>query len=698
MGRIFFFQLLTLVIFLMCATDKHNPFFLEYDTPYGVPPFGIIEEKHFMPAIKAGMKEQSQEISDIINNTEEPTFTNTIETLEGSGKLLRKVNYVLKNLKSAHTNNQIQEISKKVAPLLAKHDDDIYLNRELFKRVKAVYEKKDRWDLTVEQHTLLEKYYKEFVRGGANLDAEKQTQLREINKELSLLSVQFGENVLAENNKFELVIEDEADLAGLPEHVRKRAAETASERGHKGKWVFTLHKPSMIPFLQYSVKRGLREKMFKAYINRGNNDDKLDNKKIVAKMAALRVQKAKILGYETFAHFVLEDRMAKNPENVYRLLDQLWEPALKKAKVEAKLLQKMISDEGHEYKLQPWDWWYYTEKLRKQKYDLDEEMLKPYFQLENVREGVFRVAENLFGITLDEVTDLPVYHPDVKAFEVKDVDGTHLGILYMDYFPRASKQGGAWMDDYREQYTRDGQRVPPIVTNVLNLSMPTADSPALLSLDNVEALFHEFGHALHSLLSNCQYRKLAGTNVPRDFVELPSQIMENWETEPEVLKLYAKHYQTGEPIPDELINKINESRKFNQGFKTVEYLAASFLDMDWHTMTDPQEVDPITFENESMRKIGLIPEIVVRYRSPYFNHIFTNTYYAGYYSYIWAEVLDADAFQAFKKTNLFDKKLALAYRINILEKGGSEDPMDLYKKFRGAEPEIKPLLEKRGLN
>ncbi len=681
----------------MCATDKHNPFFTEYDTPYGVPPFGIIEEKHFMPAFKAGMKEQNQEISDIINNAEEPTFTNTIETLEHSGELLRKVNYVFKNLKSAHTNNQIQEISKKVAPLLAKHDDDIYLNRELFKRVKAVYEKKDNLDLTVEQHTLLEKFYREFVRGGANLDAEKQAQLREINKELSLLSVQFGENVLAENNKFELVIEDEADLAGLPEQVRKSAAEIASERGHEGKWMFTLHKPSMIPFLQYSEKRSLREKFFKAYINRGNNDDDLDNKEIVAKMSALRVQKAKILGYETFAHFVLEDRMAKNPENVYKLLDQLWKPALKKVKVEANLLQKMISDEGHDYKLRPWDWWYYTEKLRKQKYDLDEEMLKPYFQLENVREGVFRVAENLFGITLEEVTDLPVYHPDVKAFEVKDVDGTHLGILYMDYFPRANKEGGAWMDDYREQYKSDGQRVAPIATNVLNLSMPTADSPALLSLDNVKTLYHEFGHALHSLLSNCQYRKLAGTNVPRDFVELPSQIMENWATEPEVLKLYAKHYQTGEPIPDELINKINESDKFNQGFKTVEYLAASFLDMDWHTMTDPQEVDPIAFENESMKKIGLIPEIVVRYRSPYFNHIFTNTYYAGYYSYIWAEVLDADAFQAFKNTNLFDKKLALAYRKNILERGGSEDPMELYKKFRGAEPEIKPLLEKRGL-
>jgi peptidyl-dipeptidase Dcp len=605
---------------------------------------------------------------------------------------------VFDNLKSAHTSDGIQKIAKEVAPLRSKHQDDIYLNDKLFQRVKAVYEKSDQLNLTTEQKAVLEDYYQDFVRGGANLSDEDQNKLREINKELSTLTLQFSENLLKENNSFELIIENQENLAGLPETVIRAAAETAKEKGYQGKWVFTTDKPSLIPFLTHSAKRNLREEVFKAYINQCNHDDKLDNKEIAAKMVALRVKKANLLGYKTHADFVLEERMAKRPENVYNLLFQLWTPALEKAKVEAEQLQRLIDEEGTNFKLQPWDWWYYTEKLRKAKYDLDEEELKQYFKLENVREGVFMVANRLFGITLEENSDIPVYHPDVKAFEVKEADGTLLGILYVDYFPRASKRAGAWMSNYRVQYKIDGNRVTPIVTNVFNFPRPTKDTPSLLSLDNVEALFHEFGHGLHGLLSDCHYRKLSGTNVAWDFVELPSQIMENWATEPEVLRSYAKHYQTGEPIPDALVDKIQETSKFNQGFKTVELLAASFLDMDWHTVTDTSLQDPIAFEEQSLNKINLIPEIVVRYRTPYFRHIFAGDYSAGYYSYIWAEVLDADAFQAFKETSLFNPKFASAYRENILGKGGTEDPMTLYSRFRGTEPKIKPLLEKRGLN
>jgi peptidyl-dipeptidase Dcp len=687
----------SVLVLLMCSKDK-NPFFSDYNTPYGVPPFDKIREDHFLSAFKEGMLQQQENIKVIINVSEEPNFKNVIEALENSGELLDKVVLVFDNLKSAHTSDGIQKIAKEVAPLRSKHQDDIYLNDKLFQRVKAVYEKSDQLNLTTEQKAVLEDYYQDFVRGGANLSDEDQNKLREINKELSTLTLQFSENLLKENNSFELIIENQENLAGLPETVIRAAAETAKEKGYQGKWVFTTDKPSLIPFLTHSAKRNLREEVFKAYINQCNHDDKLDNKEIAAKMVALRVKKANLLGYKTHADFVLEERMAKRPENVYNLLFQLWTPALEKAKVEAEQLQRLIDEEGTNFKLQPWDWWYYTEKLRKAKYDLDEEELKQYFKLENVREGVFMVANRLFGITLEENSDIPVYHPDVKAFEVKEADGTLLGILYVDYFPRASKRAGAWMSNYRVQYKIDGNRVTPIVTNVFNFPRPTKDTPSLLSLDNVEALFHEFGHGLHGLLSDCHYRKLSGTNVAWDFVELPSQIMENWATEPEVLRSYAKHYQTGEPIPDALVDKIQETSKFNQGFKTVELLAASFLDMDWHTVTDTSLQDPIAFEEQSLNKINLIPEIVVRYRTPYFRHIFAGDYSAGYYSYIWAEVLDADAFQAFKETSLFNPKFASAYRENILGKGGTEDPMTLYSRFRGTEPKIKPLLEKRGLN
>lgn len=694
----FFLIIIAGLLFWICAKDDVNPFFSEFDTPFKTPPFDKIKEDHYLPAFMEGIKQQKEEIESIVNNTEPPSFENTLEALENTGALLTRVNYVFINMKLANTNEKLQNIAKEVAPLLSKHLDDIMLNEKLFEKIKTVYGQKDQLKLSVEQNTLLEKYYKDFVRGGANLDEEDKDRFRKINEELALLLLKFGENVLKENNAFELVIDKEEDLAGLPQSVIDGAAEAAAERAYNGKWVFTLHKPSMLPFLKNSEKRELREKILKAYINRGNNNNELDNKKILSKTAALRVERANLLGYKTHADFVLEVNMAKKPENVYKLLNQLWKPALKIAKKEAEQLQKMINKEGKNFKLEAWDWRYYAEKLKKEKYDLDDEILRPYFKLENVRNGVFEVAAKLFGITFEERSDIPKYHEDVKVFEVKEADGSHIGILYTDYFPRAAKRGGAWMEAYRKQSRQGGKEITPIICNVCNFSKPTGDKPALLSFGEVTTLFHEFGHALHGLLSNCTYKRLSGTAVSRDFVEMPSQIMENWASEPEALQFYAKHYQTGESIPQELIDKIQKSGNFNQGFKTVEYLAASFLDMDWHTLTEAREMDALEFENKSMNKIGLIPEIVVRYKSFYFRHIFSGEYSCGYYSYIWSEVLDADAFQAFKETSLFDKKTAQSLRKNIYSAGGTEDPMILYKRFRGAEPEIEPLLKRRGLN
>jgi len=697
MKKLFIIIGLTGVILSMCAQSTQNPFYSEYDTPFGVPPFSEIEEQHYLPAFKSGIEQQDQEIKAITSSEEAPTFDNTIVAMERSGDLLTKVSNVFYNLTSAHTNDKMQEIAREVAPMLSAHRDNILLNADLFERVKAVYDGRESLDLTAEQNRLVEEYYKMFERGGANLnDADKQ-ELREINERLSLLSVQFGENVLKENNRFEMVIDDQADLAGLPEGQINAAAEAAEERGHANKWVFTLHKPSLIPFLQYSEKRDLREKMLKAYINRGNHDDDLDNKDIAAEMAALRIERANLLGYPTHAHYILADNMAKEPKQVYELLDKLWTPALERAKDEADALQALIEEEGHDFQLQPWDWWYYAEKLKQQKYALDDEVLRPYFQLENVREGAFMVANKLYGITFEERTDIPKYHEDVKVYEVKESDGTHLGILYANYFPRESKRGGAWMNAFRSQRNLD-EEVTPVIANVFNFSEPSGGKPALLTFEEVSTLFHEFGHGLHGLLSDVTYPMLAGTNVPRDFVELPSQVMENWAAEPAVMKQYAKHYETDEPIPNELIERIRQARHFNQGFGTVEYLAASYLDMDWHTLTEPTEQGVNEFEKESLDELGLIDEIVVRYRTPYFQHIFSHGYSAGYYSYIWAAVLDADAFQAFKETDLFDQETAGKFREYVLSAGGTDDPMKMYKRFRGQEPSIEPLLERRGLN
>ena len=694
--------LLAIVISLSCSeqvreVESSNPLLSEFDTPFGVPPFDRIKAEHYMPAFEKAMEIHQKEIMDIAESGEEPTFKNTLVALDQSGRLLAQTSNIFFGLNSAKTDEQMQNIARKVAPKLSEHRDNIMLNEKLFERIKSVYKAKDKLDLNQEQSKLLEEYYKDFVRGGADLNDADKKRLREINKELSQLTVQFGENVLKEVNRYELIIDNPEDLAGLPENVIETAAEEAAGRGYEGKWVFTISKPSMLPFLQYSDRRELREEIYKAYLHKGDHDDELDNKDIINRVVNLRLEKANLLGYPTHAHFVLEERMAGNPENVYELLEKLWEPALLKAKEESAMMQEMINDQGGEFELQGWDWWYYSEKIRKKKYALDEEMLKPYFKLDNVMKGAFDVANKLYGITIEEKFDIPKYHEDVRTFEVKDADGSHIGIFYTDYYPRESKRGGAWMGNYREQYYIGGSEITPIVVNVGNFSKPTGTKPSLLSWDNVLTLFHEFGHGLHGLLTDCHYRKLSGTSVATDFVELPSQIMENWAEEPEVIRMFARHYETGETIPDQLIAKIVKSSKFNQGFALTEYLAASMLDMKWHTIDEKNDFDINGFEKRVLDGIGLIPEIASRYRSTYFRHIFAGGYSAGYYSYIWSEVLDADAFEAFKETSLFNKEVASSFRKNILSKGGTEDPMVLYKRFRGAEPEIEPLLKSRGL-
>jgi len=688
---------------ISCQTNKtgemetKNPFFEKYETPFNVPDFEQINNDHFLPAFRKGMEDQMKEIMAIVNNNEKPSFENTVVALEESGALLTNVSNVFYNLLSSLTNDTLQNIAKDLAPEVSRHRDDILLNARLFSKIKIIYGNMDSLELNPEQAKLLDETYKRFVRGGANLDEKDQEKLRKINEKLSLLSLSFGDNLLAETNSFTLVIENKEDLAGLPEPVIASAAETAAQKEMDGKWVFTLQKPSMIPFLQYSEKSNLREKIFKAYINRCNNDNEYDNKENVAEIATLRLERAVLLGYKTHADYVLEKNMAKDPQKVFDFLNKIWDPALVVAKKEADELQKMMDAEGENGQLHPSDWWYYAEKLRQQKYDLDEEMLRPYFVLDNVREGAFYVANRLYGLKIEERTDIPKYQKDVQVYEVKEADGTHIGILYMDFFPRDSKRGGAWMSSYRKQYRRDGENITPVITTNFNFTKPTGDKPALLNFEEVSTLFHEFGHALHGLLSNCQYRSLSGTSVPRDFVELPSQIMENWAAEPEVMKVYAKHYETGEPIPEYLIEKLEKSKHFNQGFVTVEYLSACFLDMDWHTIKKTTETDVLDFEDISMDNIKMIPEIVVRYRSTYFAHIFSGGYSSSYYSYIWAEVLDADAFAAFKETSLFDSETATRFRKNVLERGGTDDPMKLYKNFRGADPKIEPMLQRKGL-
>ncbi len=679
------------------AVAQDNPFFAPYGTPWEVPAFDKITLAHYPPAFEAGIAEQKKEAQAIRDNQATPTFANTVEALETSGALLRRVSDVFFNLNSAETNDEMQAIARDVAPKLSSLEDDIYLDPKLFARVKAIYDTRDKLNLTPEQTRLLTEQYKSFVRGGANLSETDKKTFREINERLSVLELKFGENILAEENDYKLAIDNEADLAGLPDNAVEAAAGAAKKAGLEGKWVFTLHRPSIEPFLTYAQKRELREKIYRAYCERGNNGNEYDNKEVLREEATLRARRAKLLGYKSHAAYVLDDNMAKTPDKVFDLLDQLWTPALARSVAERNAMQEMIKAEGGNFSLAAWDWWYYAEKVKKARYEFDDSVLRPYFVLDNVRKGAFEVATKLFGITFEERFDLPKYNDEVRTFEVKDADGSHLAVYYVDYHPRPGKRNGAWMSEYRQQSRAGGKEVTAIIVNVSNVSRATAEEPALLSLDEVATLFHEFGHALHGMLSDVTYSSLAGTNVARDFVEMPSQVIENWATQPEVLKMYARHYQTGATIPDDLIAKMTNAKLFNQGFATVEYLAASYLDMDWHTQTGEAPKDVLAFEKARMDEIGLIPEIVPRYRSPYFRHIFSGGYSAGYYSYVWAEVVDADAFQAFKEKGLFDKETATTFRKYILSAGGTDDPMVLYKKFRGREPEIGPLLERRGL-
>lgn len=676
-----------------CTTQtENNPFLTEFQTPYGVPPFDQIKLEHYEPAFMKGIDEQNANIQAITSNAEAPTFDNVIVAFDNSSPILDRVGGVFYNLTEAETTDELTALSMKLAPVMSEHNDNILLNEALFAKIKAVYQQKDSLQLTTEQRRLLEKTYKSFVRSGANLPADKQARLREINKQLSTLGIRFDKNILNENNEFKLFVDKEEDLAGLPEWFRQSAAAEAKAAGQEGKWLFTLHNSSRLPFLQYSANRPLREKVYKAYIQRGNNNDKNDNKKIITEIVSLRLEKARLLGFDCYSNFVLDNTMAKDSKTVMDFLNNLWQYALPKAKAEAAELQKLMDRENKGEKLEAWDWWYYTEKLRKEKYNLEEEQIKPYFKLENVREGAFAVANKLYGITLTPMDSIPVYNPDVQVFEVKDADGSQLGIFYTDYFPRAGKSGGAWMSNYREQ---QGD-IRPLVCNVASFTKPVGDTPSLLTIDEVETLFHEFGHALHGLLTKCQYKGTSGTNVVRDFVELPSQINEHWATEPEVLKMYAKHYQTGETIPDELIEKILNQKTFNQGFITTELMAAAFLDMNLHNLTDTTGLDVVAFEKEAMDRLGLIPEIAPRYRTTYFSHIIGG-YAAGYYSYLWANVLDNDAFEAFKENGIFDRHTADLFRRNVLEKGDSEDAMTLYRNFRGAEPQLEPMLKNRGM-
>ncbi|MCX6543664.1 MAG: M3 family metallopeptidase [Acidobacteria bacterium] len=673
-----------------------NPLLKDWTTPFGVPPFSEIKAEHFVPAIKEAIAQQRKEIDAIANNPQRPTFANTIEALENAGDLLGKVTPVFSNLQSSNTTAELQAVNREIAPLLSALRDDIRLNPNVWARIKTVWDARAALKLPPVQAKLLEENYKSFVRGGANLTSAQKERFRAINAELSTLGIKFGDNLLKETNSYQLVIDKVEDLAGLPPSVVAAGAETAREAGKPGKWVYTLAAPSIWPFLQYADNRELRRQILTAYITRCDHNDQYDTKVNVAQTAALRAERAQLLGYKSHADFVLEENMAKTPDKVYALLNQLWKPAREMALREAADQQTLIKSLGANFTLEPWDWRYYQEKVKKARYDLDEQALRPYFKIDNVQQGAFYVANKLYGLTFTPRPDLPVYHPDVKAFEVKDRDGSHLGIYYSDYHPRAGKRVGAWSSSFRGTRLKDGKRVTPVVVNVCNFSKPTGDQPALLSLEEVETLFHEFGHGLNSLLSKVPYRGLGG--FPRDFVEVPSQIMENWSLEPEVLQVYAKHFKTGEVIPAALVEKIKKSAQFDQGFITVEYLAASFLDMDWHTLPPGPPKDATAFENASLARIQLPPDIVSRYRSPYFNHIFGpgGGYASGYYAYIWSEVLDQDAFQAFREKGLFDQATAKGFR-TILEKGGTEEPMALYIAFRGREPSVEPLLKKRGL-
>jgi len=720
------FKVITLsIITLSACTNSNNqekandnPFFAEFDTPFQVPAFDKIKTEHYIPAFEEGMKRQLEEIRVITENTEEPTFQNTILPYDKSGEMLDRVSNVFFNLLECESNDEMLEIAEKVMPLLSQHSDSIIMNAKLFERINKVYDQRNEMGLDDQQIRVVEKYHQDFVRHGAALPADKQAELSKINERLSTLSLQFGNNLLKENSNFKLVIDNEEDLAGLPQSSIDAAAEKAKEDGLEGKWVFTLSKPSLIPFLQYSEKRDLREKMYKAYYNRGDNGNEYDNKNTIKEIVELRLRKANLLGYNNWANYVLDVNMAKNDTTVDKFLIDIFNAAQELAKKE---LDEMRDIQYHEileqekelekkegmtvsicdYDIYGSDWWYYAEKLRKAKYDFDENQIRPYLSLDNVRNGMFTAANKLYGVTFTERTDLPVYHEGVVTYEVKEANGDFLGILYMDYFPRASKSSGAWCTSFREGgYDINGKKIYPVISLVMNFTPASGDTPALLNWDEAETMWHEFGHSLHSFFSDGKYSRTCG-NVPHDFVELPSQIMENWVSEPEVIKMFAHHYQTGEVMPDSLIAKIENSTLFNQGFNTVELIAASILDMRYHELTDIDEIksmDVDTFEKEQMDAIGLMPEILPRYRSTNFSHIFNGGYSAGYYAYTWAEVLDKDAFNYFKSSgNLFNPEIAASFRKNCLQECGNDEGLVQYMKFRGQEPDIKPYLRSRGL-
>ncbi|MCE1155270.1 MAG: M3 family metallopeptidase [Bacteroidales bacterium] len=690
------FVLMMTIATLVSCSEK-NPFYSEFPNEYGIPPFEDIKTEHYMPAFKEGIKQQQAEYDAIANTTEAPTFANTIEALEFSGELLNRVSSVFFNLYSAETNDSLSSIANQVSPLLSEHGDNLYLNDKIFQRVKTLYNQRAGLGLNAEQTRILEKYYKNFVRSGADLSEEAKAKLREINKELSMAQLTFGQNLLNDNNAFQKFVTHESQLAGLPESVKQAAAAAAKEAGKDGQWLFTTSKASFIPVLQYGDNRELRKELLLAYANRGNNGDANDNNAIIKKIMELRIQRAKLMGYATPADFILDNTMAKTSAKVMEFLQSVWQPALNQAKIERAELQGLMNLEGKGEKLEAWDWWYYAEKLRKAKYDLDEEALRPYFKMENVRQGAFDLAGKLWGLQFKKLNKTPQYHADMEAFEVTNADGSLVGVLITDYFPRPGKRAGAWMNNYTEQFIKNGKNQRPVIVNVGNFTKPTADKPSLMNMDEVETLFHEFGHGLHGLLSQTTYTGLSGTNVVRDFVELPSQIMENWCFEPQVIKTYAKHYETGEVMPDELIEKIQKAGTFNQGFVMVELLSAAMLDMNYHMLTNADDLNAEAFEKASMERMGMIPEIIVRYRSTNFNHIFAGGYAAGYYSYTWAEVLDADAYQAFVETgDIYNQAVAKAFRQNVLEKGDSEEAMQLYLKFRGKEPNPQALLVKRG--
>ena len=652
-----------------CTTK--NPFLSEWNTPYGIPDFTQIQESHYIPAIEAGIAQQQSEIEAIIANTEAPTFANVVEAYEKSGAILDRVTLVLFNVSESDATESLQKIVEQALPLISVHSDNIFMNPGFFQKVDALYKDIDNLGLNQEQRMTLKKLHNAFVMNGIALGEAEQERMREINMELSSLSNTFGNNLLAENNAF-------AQEFGV----------SISEYGGA---------------MASTEDRALREKMFKAYASRGNNGNEYDNKELMVKMMALRIEKANLLGYENPAQMILADKMAGNPETVDTFLASIMAPAVAKAKEEIADMQVFMNEDIKAgllpagSKIEPWDWAYYTEKVRKAKYALDEEQTKPYFQMENVRQGVFDLTTKLWGLQYEKLENIPVCHEDVEGFKVTDADGSLIGIILTDYFPRSTKRGGAWMTNFVNQEIIDGVEVRPVIVNVGNFAKPTADKPSLLSLDNVETLFHEFGHALHGLLTQCTYKSVSGTSVARDFVELPSQIMENWAFQKEVLADYARHYQTGEVIPDSLVAKIEAAANFNQGFMTTELAAAAILDMKWHELTSAEGLDPMEFEAQACAEMGLIDEIIPRYRSTYFAHIFSGGYSAGYYSYLWAEVLDKDAFELFMQKGIFDKETAMSFRHNVLEMGGSDEPMDLYRRFRGADPDAGALLRGRGL-